>query len=55
MRALIIDGHFYQPPGENPWRRIDRETGAAPFHVWSEHINAACYAPNAIAKIVAED
>jgi alpha-amylase/alpha-mannosidase (GH57 family) len=56
MTALIIHGHFYQPPRENPWTgRIEREAGAAPFHDWNERIHAECYAPNAVAKIVAED
>ncbi|HWS86866.1 MAG TPA: DUF3536 domain-containing protein [Pyrinomonadaceae bacterium] len=50
--ALVIHGHFYQPPRENPWTElVEREAGASPFHDWNERIHAECYRPNAFARI----
>ncbi len=53
MTALIIHGHFYQPPRENPWTgEVEREPGAEPFHNWNERIHAECYAANAFARMI---
>ncbi len=52
MSALIIHGHFYQPPRENPWTGVvEVEPTAAPFHDWNERIHSECYQPNARALI----
>ena len=52
MGSIIIHGHFYQPPRENPWTgAVDRERSARPVHDWNERIYAECYRPNAFARI----
>jgi alpha-amylase/alpha-mannosidase (GH57 family) len=51
-KDLIIHGHFYQPPRENPWSgKVEREVSAAPFHDWNERIHAESYAANATALV----
>lgn len=51
--ALVIHGHFYQPPRENPWTGVvEPEPGAHPFHDWNERVYSECYRANAFARIV---
>ena len=50
---LVVHGHFYQPPRENPWtEEVPREPSAAPFHDWNERITAECYRPNGWARVL---
>jgi alpha-amylase/alpha-mannosidase (GH57 family) len=49
---VVIHGHFYQPPRENPWiEKIEEEVSARPFHDWNSRIAAECYIPNSCARI----
>jgi alpha-amylase/alpha-mannosidase (GH57 family) len=51
--TVVVHGHFYQPPRENPWtEEVAREPSASPYHDWNERIAAECYRPNAFARIV---
>jgi alpha-amylase/alpha-mannosidase (GH57 family) len=53
MRSVVVHGHFYQPPRENPWLgRVDREPNAAPFHDWNERITHECYEPCTAARLL---
>src|ERR1041384_4372920 len=53
QKALIVHGHFYQPPRENPWTGvIDPELSAFPFANWNERIQAECYEPNSLVHLV---
>ena len=53
--TLVVHGHFYQPPRENPWtEEVAREPSAAPAHDWNERITAECYRPNGAARVVDE-
>lgn len=53
---LVVHGHLYQPPREDPWLElVPVEPSAAPDHDWNERITRQCYAPLAAAPIVDGD
>lgn len=50
---VVVHGHFYQPPRENPYLdAIERQPSAHPYHDWNERIHHECYRPNAFARIM---
>src|SRR3954452_1372593 len=52
---LVVHGHFYQPPRENPWtEEVPIEPSAAPFHDWNARITAESYRPNGWARVLDE-
>ena len=52
-RYVVIHGHFYQPPRENPWiEEVERQDGAEPYHDWNEAITEQCYLPNIAARVI---
>ena len=54
--ALVVHGHFYQPPREDPWTGVvPEQPDAAPFHDWNERITAECYGPNTTVGVMGDD
>ncbi|HXV90365.1 MAG TPA: DUF3536 domain-containing protein [Gemmatimonadales bacterium] len=55
-RSVIVHGHFYQPPREDPWLdEVEAEPSAAPFHDWNERIERECYRAVTAARLLAPD
>ena len=51
QRSVVVHGHFYQPPRENPWlETVEVQDSAAPAHDWNERVTDECYAPNTAAR-----
>jgi alpha-amylase/alpha-mannosidase (GH57 family) len=56
LRSVVIHGHFYQPPREDPWLdEVEAEPSAAPFHDWNERIERECYRAVVAARLYAPD
>jgi hypothetical protein len=54
--SVVIHGHFYQPPRENPWlEEVETEASATPFHDWNERIEHECYRAVAAARVLGHD
>ncbi|HEV3472085.1 MAG TPA: DUF3536 domain-containing protein [Actinomycetota bacterium] len=52
---IVVHGHFYQPPREDPWTgQIDPQPTAAPFHDWNERVHAESYLNNVFADLETE-
>ena len=55
-RCLLVHGHFYQPPRENPWTgQIEPQYSAAPWENWNRRIADECYLPMARSRVFGED
>ncbi|MGL4208301.1 MAG: DUF3536 domain-containing protein, partial [Candidatus Adiutrix sp.] len=55
-RYLVIHGHFYQPPRENPWiLAIEPQDSAFPYRDWNLRINRECYSPNTQSRLLAQN
>lgn len=53
QRFVLVHGHFYQPPRENPWlEAVQEEDSAYPYHDWNERITDECYEPNTASRIL---
>ncbi len=51
--ALILHGHFYQPPRENPLTGIiEKQDSAEPQMDWNEKIYLQCYKANAASRFL---
>jgi hypothetical protein len=51
-RAVVLHGHFYQPPRENPWLEyVESEATAAPFHDWNQRVERECYRAVVAARV----
>jgi hypothetical protein len=56
QHSVVIHGHFYQPPREDPWfDEIETEVSAAPYHDWNERIERECYRTVVAAHLTAGD
>ena len=52
-KYVILHGHFYQPPREDPWSGlIEHQDSAAPYFDWNRRITAECYAACGASRIL---
>ena len=52
-RSVVVHGHYYQPPREDPWlEEIERQPTAAPFHDWNARIAHECYRAVVAARVL---
>jgi hypothetical protein len=50
--SVVIHGHFYQPPREDPWlETVEAQPLAEPFHDWNERITEECYRAVVAARV----
>ncbi|PIE04819.1 MAG: hypothetical protein CSA76_02235 [Spirochaetales bacterium] len=55
-KYVILHGHFYQPPREDPWtERIEYQESASPFCNWNKRIASECYAASGWSRVLDGD
>jgi len=55
-RSVVVHGHFYQPPREDPWTgTVPDEPSAAPFHDWNRRVHDECYRAVVAARRLDDD
>jgi alpha-amylase/alpha-mannosidase (GH57 family) len=56
FHSVVLHGHFYQPPREDPWTgAVPEQPSAAPFHDWNERITHECYESVVTARLPGPD
>ncbi len=56
MRAVVVHGHYYQPPRDDPWiEAVEAEATAAPYHDWNERIERESYRAVTAARVPSAD
>lgn len=54
--SLILHGHFYQPPRENPDTTIiSKQSSAYPYSDWNEKIYESCYRANSQSRYLSQN
>ncbi|MGD2120564.1 MAG: DUF3536 domain-containing protein [Gemmatimonadota bacterium] len=54
--SVVIHGHFYQPPREDPWLEcVEGQPSAAPYHDWNTRITQECYRAVVAARMPGPD
>jgi len=50
--SVVIHGHFYQPPRDDPWlETVEAQPSAEPFHDWNERVTEECYRAVVAARV----
>jgi hypothetical protein len=56
VRAVVVHGHYYQPPRDDPWlEAVEAEATAAPYHDWNERIERESYRAVTAARVPSAD